>query len=118
MAERPSEIDEAIVKTLQKSRFLDWHALCKCDMRSASRAVRDPGICLSVEHDLMVKDSECHREPFDPTPEKIEERAAEIRRRWSANVIKRRRVSVEPQWMPPLVMTIELIRELNARSRE
>lgn len=55
------------------------------------------------------------RQPTDPTPEQIRQRAAEVRRRWSKRVVERRQAWVAPPWMPPLVMTIELVRELKGR---
>lgn len=56
------------------------------------------------------------RELSDPTPQEIRERAAEIRKRWSPRVAERRKVAPEPRWSPPLVLTIELVRELNAKN--
>jgi len=64
----------------------------------------------------MPKKLECNRKGVDPTVEQIEDRAAEIRSRWSVNVTAQRKVRVDPPWTPPLVTTIELIRELNASS--
>ncbi len=55
------------------------------------------------------------REPSDPTPEQIRKRAAEVRSGWSSRVLKRRRVEDEPTWNPPLVMMIEIVREMNIR---
>ena len=56
------------------------------------------------------------REFCDPTPQEIRERAAEIRKKWSPRVAQRRRVSADSKWLPPLVLAIDLVRELNARS--
>jgi hypothetical protein len=56
------------------------------------------------------------RLPSDPTQDQIRRRADAIRRRWSQNVTARRRVVAAPTWRPPLVMTVELVRELNARN--
>ncbi len=53
------------------------------------------------------------RGPMDPTPEEIRERSAEIRKGWSKRVAERRHVWPEPSWRPPLVMTIELIRQMS-----
>jgi hypothetical protein len=55
------------------------------------------------------------REPGDPTPEQIRQRAAEVRRGWSARVVQRRQTWVTPIWSPPLVLTVELLREMNSR---
>ena len=56
------------------------------------------------------------RRPSDPTQDEIRRRADAIRRRWSPNVTARRRVVPPPTWRPPLVMTVELVRELNAQN--
>ena len=55
------------------------------------------------------------REPSDPTPDEIRERSAEVRKGWSKRVTARRQAWPEPTWTPPLVATVELIREMNAR---
>jgi hypothetical protein len=56
------------------------------------------------------------REPTDPTPDQIRERAAEVRRRWSSRVHQSRKVTADPTWSPPLVMTVEILRVLNAKT--
>ena len=63
----------------------------------------------------MIPDS-YDRDPTDPTPDQIRARAAEVRRAWSARVMKSRRVHARQPWAPPLVMTIQMLRELNARN--
>lgn len=64
---------------------------------------------------MRRKDFEVDRKPSDPTQDQIRRRADAIRRRWSPNVAARRRVITDPTWRPPLVLTVELVRELNAR---
>ncbi len=58
------------------------------------------------------------RDPSDPTPKQIEERSKQIRKRWSHRVLQRRRVNPLHNWLPPLIMTVELVREMNAREAE
>ena len=58
---------------------------------------------------------EVDRQPSDPTQDQIRRRADAIRRRWSPNVAARRRVIPAPTWRPPLVLTVELVREINSR---
>lgn len=55
------------------------------------------------------------REPSDPTPDEIRERSAEVRKKWSKRVTARRQAWPDPTWTPPLVMTVELIREMNSK---
>lgn len=64
---------------------------------------------------MNEKRDQCDRGPSDPTPEQIRERAAQVRKRWSARMTVRRLVSGLPSWSPPLVGTIDILRELNAR---
>jgi hypothetical protein len=59
---------------------------------------------------------ECDRLPQDPTQDQIRRRADAIRRQWSCNVKARRRVVPEASWRPPLVLTVELVREINGRN--
>ena len=58
------------------------------------------------------------REQSDPTPEQIQERSAEVRRGWSKRVAARRIAQTLLPWVPPLVYTTELVREINSRQRE
>jgi hypothetical protein len=58
------------------------------------------------------------REPSDPTPQQIQERSAEVRRRWSKRVAARRVVQTLSPWLPPLVYTTELVREMNNTKSE
>ena len=51
----------------------------------------------------------------DPTPEHIEERTAQIRQGWSKGVTSRRQAWADPSWRPPLIMTIDIVRQLNER---
>ncbi|MDE0862204.1 MAG: hypothetical protein OSA98_00350 [Rubripirellula sp.] len=64
---------------------------------------------------MSNKSKPFERETFDPTPDEIRKRSAEVRRGWSKRVAARRQAWAEPTWTPPLVMTVELIREINAR---
>jgi hypothetical protein len=58
------------------------------------------------------------REPIDPTPEQIRQRSEEIRSSWSERVAQRRLVSSGPRWRPPLILTIEVVRQLNQQQKE
>ena len=53
------------------------------------------------------------REPTDPSPEQIRKRSEAIRRGWSMRVTQRRQVSPATPWRAPLVLTIEVVRQLN-----
>jgi|TARA_B110000495_G_scaffold200585_1_gene216125 hypothetical protein len=64
---------------------------------------------------MSNKSKPFERETSDPTPDEIRKRSAEVRRGWSKRVAARRQAWAEPTWTPPLVMTVELIREINAR---
>ena len=64
---------------------------------------------------MSRKSKSFERESSDPTPDEIRERSAEVRRGWRKRVAARRQAWAEPTWSPPLVMTVELIREMNAR---
>jgi len=64
---------------------------------------------------MSNKSKPIERETSDPTPDEIRKRSAEVRRGWSKRVAARRQAWAEPTWTPPLVMTVELIREINAR---
>jgi hypothetical protein len=72
-------------------------------------------IVFSRERLVSRKSKSFERELSDPTPDEIRERSAEVRRGWSKRVAARRQAWAEPTWSPPLVMTVELIREMNAR---
>ena len=50
---------------------------------------------------------------YDPTPEEIERRAAEVRKSWTSSVKTRRQPWADRSWRPPLVRTIELVRHIN-----
>lgn len=47
------------------------------------------------------------RRSSDPTPAQIQERAALIRKQWSQQITRRRRVSIPPVWRPPTILTME-----------
>ena len=64
---------------------------------------------------MARKSKPFERESSDPTPDEIRVRSAEVRKGWSKRVAARRQAWMEPTWTPPLVMTVELIREINAR---
>lgn len=65
---------------------------------------------------MKSESSKAHdREPCDPTPEQIQSRSAEVRRGWSKRVAARRITQVLSPWTPPLVHTIELVREMNSQ---
>ncbi len=61
-------------------------------------------------------DDEVDRQPSDPTLDQIRRRADVIRSCWSDSVAERRRVAPAPNWRPPLILTVELVREINARN--
>jgi hypothetical protein len=56
------------------------------------------------------------RQTSDPTQDQIRRRAGAIRRHWSTNVAARRRVTPKAAWRPPLVLTVDLVREINSRN--
>ena len=56
------------------------------------------------------------RQTSDPTQDQIRRRADTIRRHWSTNVAARRRVTPVATWRPPLVFTVDLVREINSRN--
>ena len=62
--------------------------------------------------------SPCDRQLIDPTPEQIQQRSEEIRRRWSDRVAERRSVGGGPRWRPPLILTLEVVRQLNQQHKE
>jgi hypothetical protein len=66
---------------------------------------------------MISKPEASDRDANDPTPDQIRKRAAEVRRRWSRRVHKSRRVTAESTWAPPLILTIELLRELNPKDK-
>ncbi len=51
----------------------------------------------------------------DPTPEEIEQRAAEVRKRWTSGVKARRQPWADPTWRPPLIGTLEVVRQINEK---
>lgn len=53
------------------------------------------------------------RDPADPSPAEIRRRSETIRRSWSERVTIRRRVYQGPHWRPPLVFTLEVVRQMN-----
>jgi len=53
------------------------------------------------------------REATDPTRQEIEERSAQVRRGWSRAVSQRRQAWFDPTWRPPLILTIDLVRQMN-----
>ena len=57
-------------------------------------------------------------QPIDPTPEQIRQRSEEIRNRWSDRVAERRRIGSGPHWRPPLILTIEVVHQLNQQQRK
>ncbi len=65
---------------------------------------------------MNTNNFENDRQLSDPTQQQIRERAAAVRKRWSREVKERRRVTPVASWRPPLVMTVELVREINARN--
>jgi hypothetical protein len=55
------------------------------------------------------------REATDPTRQEIEERSAEVRSGWSKAVSQRRQAWFDPAWRPPLILTIDLVRQMNEK---
>ena len=53
--------------------------------------------------------------PNDPSPEEIARRAAAIRRRWSDFQRRRRRITAEEKWVPPVVHVGEVEANLPPR---
>ena len=58
------------------------------------------------------------REATDPTLQEIQERSAAIRRGWSKRVTQRRRAWLDPTWRPPLILTIDLVRQMNEKQEQ
>lgn len=52
-------------------------------------------------------------EPIDPAPAEIKRRSAEVRGGWTSSVKARRQRWADSTWNPPLIMTIELVRQIN-----
>jgi hypothetical protein len=47
--------------------------------------------------------------------DEIEERSAEVRSGWSKAVSQRRQAWFDPAWRPPLILTIDLVRQMNEK---
>ena len=62
---------------------------------------------------MSEKKTTIDRDQSDPSPEEIRKRSAEIRKGWSRRVIERRQAWTETSWRPPLILTLEVIQQLN-----
>lgn len=57
-------------------------------------------------------------DPTDPTPEQIDQRSAAIRRGWSKRVAERRKVCAHSNWLPPLLMTGNVVHAINEHQEQ